>query len=155
MRMSSVDEKGVAALSGLPVLLFGLAAVPGSMLIARVGPRRALLIGLWPLSHPAAVAAQVIAHPDLSSLSYDFQHDLEATLHGVPLAEDEVDRASERAQESGDDEHRAHSARTFRHGAAKRWRSTSRPSKPIARATASTLPKTMFVLKTPRWMPSL
>ena len=39
-----------------------------------------LLIGLWPLSHPAAVAAQVIAHPDLSSLSYDFQHDLEAAL---------------------------------------------------------------------------
>ena len=42
-----LNEKGVAALSGLPVLLFGLAAVPGSMLIARVGPRRALLIGLW------------------------------------------------------------------------------------------------------------
>jgi CP family cyanate transporter-like MFS transporter len=42
-----LDEKGVAALSGLPVLLFGLAALPGSMLIARVGPRRALLIGLW------------------------------------------------------------------------------------------------------------
>ena len=34
-----LDEKGVAALSGLPVLLFGLAAVPGAMLIARVGPR--------------------------------------------------------------------------------------------------------------------
>jgi MFS transporter, CP family, cyanate transporter len=46
-RELQLDEKGVAALSGLPVLLFGLAAVPGSMLIARVGPRRALLIGLW------------------------------------------------------------------------------------------------------------
>jgi CP family cyanate transporter-like MFS transporter len=41
-----LDEKGVAALSGLPVLLLGLAAVPGSLLIARVGARRALLIGL-------------------------------------------------------------------------------------------------------------
>jgi MFS transporter, CP family, cyanate transporter len=41
-----LDEKGVAALSGLPVLLLGLAAVPGSLLIARVGPRRALIFGL-------------------------------------------------------------------------------------------------------------
>jgi CP family cyanate transporter-like MFS transporter len=41
-----LDEKGVAALSGLPVLILGLAAVPGSLLIARVGARRALLIGL-------------------------------------------------------------------------------------------------------------
>lgn len=42
----ALDEKGVAALSGLPVLLLGLAAVPGSILIARVGPRNALIIGL-------------------------------------------------------------------------------------------------------------
>ena len=41
-----LDEKGVAALSGLPVLLFGIAAVPGSLLIARIGPRRALIAGL-------------------------------------------------------------------------------------------------------------
>jgi MFS transporter, CP family, cyanate transporter len=41
-----LDEKGVAALSGVPVLLFGLAAVPGSLLVARVGARRALLVGL-------------------------------------------------------------------------------------------------------------
>jgi MFS transporter, CP family, cyanate transporter len=42
----NLDEKGVAALSGLPVLLLGIAAVPGSLLIARVGPRRALIFGL-------------------------------------------------------------------------------------------------------------
>src|SRR5207237_8653536 len=41
-----LDEKGVAALGGLPVLLFGIAAVPGSLLIARIGPRRALIVGL-------------------------------------------------------------------------------------------------------------
>jgi MFS transporter, CP family, cyanate transporter len=41
-----LDEKGVAALSGLPVLLLGLAAVPGSYLIARIGARRALIVGL-------------------------------------------------------------------------------------------------------------
>lgn len=41
-----LDEKLVAALTGLPVLLFGLAAVPGSLLIARIGARRAALAGL-------------------------------------------------------------------------------------------------------------
>jgi MFS transporter, CP family, cyanate transporter len=41
-----LDEKGVAALSGLPVLLLGIAAVPGSYLIAGVGARRALIVGL-------------------------------------------------------------------------------------------------------------
>ena len=41
-----LDEKSVAVLSGLPVLLFGLIAVPGSLLIARIGPRRAIITGL-------------------------------------------------------------------------------------------------------------
>jgi CP family cyanate transporter-like MFS transporter len=41
-----LDEKGIAALSGLPVLLLGVAAVPGSLLIVRIGPRRALIFGL-------------------------------------------------------------------------------------------------------------
>ena len=47
-----------------------------------------LLIGLWPLSHPAEVAAKVIAHPDLATLRYDFQRDLEEgllmLLRGLP-----------------------------------------------------------------------
>jgi CP family cyanate transporter-like MFS transporter len=42
----ALSEKLVGALSGLPVLLFGLAAVPGSLLIARLGARRALIVGL-------------------------------------------------------------------------------------------------------------
>jgi CP family cyanate transporter-like MFS transporter len=41
-----LDEKGVAALVGLPVLVLGLGAVPGSLLVARIGARRALLAGL-------------------------------------------------------------------------------------------------------------
>ncbi len=41
-----LDEKGVAALVTLPVLVLGLGAVPGSLLVARIGPRRALLAGL-------------------------------------------------------------------------------------------------------------
>jgi MFS transporter, CP family, cyanate transporter len=42
----ALDEKSVAVLSGLPLLLFGLMAVPGSLLIARIGARRALITGL-------------------------------------------------------------------------------------------------------------
>jgi AcrR family transcriptional regulator len=38
------------------------------------------LIGLWPLSNPARIAAEVVARPDLAALRYDFQHDLEEGL---------------------------------------------------------------------------
>jgi CP family cyanate transporter-like MFS transporter len=41
-----LSEKAVGALSGLPLLVFGLAAVAGSLLIARIGARRACLAGL-------------------------------------------------------------------------------------------------------------
>ena len=41
-----LDEKMVAVLTGLPLLLFGIAAVPGSLLIARFGARRATLTGI-------------------------------------------------------------------------------------------------------------
>lgn len=41
-----LDEAGVAALTGLPVLLLAIAAIPGSLLIARLDARRALIIGL-------------------------------------------------------------------------------------------------------------
>ena len=50
-----LDEKGVAALSTLPVLLLGLGAVPGSLLVARVGARRALLAGLVLIGTTAAL----------------------------------------------------------------------------------------------------
>src|SRR5437763_13992945 len=41
-----LDEKLVGALTGLPVLLLAAAAVPGSLLIARLGARRALVVSL-------------------------------------------------------------------------------------------------------------
>jgi MFS transporter, CP family, cyanate transporter len=41
-----LSEQAVGALSGLPVLLFGLGAIPGSLLIARLGARRAAITGL-------------------------------------------------------------------------------------------------------------
>src|SRR5439155_18607240 len=41
-----LSESGVGALNGLPVVLMAVAAVPGSLLIARLGARRALVTGL-------------------------------------------------------------------------------------------------------------
>jgi CP family cyanate transporter-like MFS transporter len=41
-----LDEKGVGALVSLPVLLLAVAAVPGSLLIAKLGLRGAMVIGL-------------------------------------------------------------------------------------------------------------
>src|SRR5437016_3475445 len=41
-----LDEKLVGALTGLPILLLAAAAVPGSLLVARLGARRALAVGL-------------------------------------------------------------------------------------------------------------
>ncbi len=41
-----LSETAVGALSGIPVLILGLAAIPGSLVIARLGAKGALLIGL-------------------------------------------------------------------------------------------------------------
>ncbi len=41
-----MSETGIAALTGLPVLLLAAAAVPGSLMIARLGARRALIVGI-------------------------------------------------------------------------------------------------------------
>lgn len=39
-----------------------------------------LITGLWPLSNPVGLAAEVIAQPGLESLQYDFEQDLELAL---------------------------------------------------------------------------
>ena len=57
-RQFALSERAVDALSGLPVLLFGLAAIPGSLLIARLGARGAAIAGL--LLVAAASAARGI-----------------------------------------------------------------------------------------------
>ena len=41
-----LNEKGIALLTGLPVLLLAFAAVPGSLLVSRIGARRAIIAGL-------------------------------------------------------------------------------------------------------------
>lgn len=57
-RQFALSERAVGALSGLPVLLFGLAAIPGSLLITRLGARGAAIAGL--LFVAAASAARGI-----------------------------------------------------------------------------------------------
>ncbi|HTX02628.1 MAG TPA: MFS transporter, partial [Candidatus Acidoferrales bacterium] len=42
----SLDEKAVGALTSVPVLLLSVAAIGGSLLIARLGARRATIVGL-------------------------------------------------------------------------------------------------------------
>jgi CP family cyanate transporter-like MFS transporter len=41
-----LDETAISVLTGLPVLLLAIAAIPGSLLIAHVGARRALVAGM-------------------------------------------------------------------------------------------------------------
>lgn len=50
-----LDEKLVAALTGVPVLLFGIAAIPGSLLIARIGARRAAVAGVLLVAFASAL----------------------------------------------------------------------------------------------------
>ncbi|MBV8602435.1 MAG: MFS transporter, partial [Candidatus Eremiobacteraeota bacterium] len=42
----ALNEKAVGALTAMPVLLLGVAAIGGSLLIARIGARRAVCVGL-------------------------------------------------------------------------------------------------------------
>jgi MFS transporter, CP family, cyanate transporter len=41
-----LTETGVGALTGLPILVLAIGSVPGSLIIARIGARRALIIGI-------------------------------------------------------------------------------------------------------------
>lgn len=50
-----LDEKAIGVLTGMPVLLLAAAAIPGSLLIARLGARRALLAALLILGGAGAL----------------------------------------------------------------------------------------------------
>ncbi|HJU19029.1 MAG TPA: MFS transporter, partial [Stellaceae bacterium] len=50
----ALSEKAIGVLSGLPLLLLGVAAVPGSLLIARLGARRAAIVALLVVAAAAA-----------------------------------------------------------------------------------------------------
>ena len=50
-----LDEKGIAALSNLPVLVLAASSVFGALLTARLGARRALVAGLWVIAIASAL----------------------------------------------------------------------------------------------------
>jgi CP family cyanate transporter-like MFS transporter len=54
-RQLGLDEKGVSILTGLPILLLAAGAVPGAVLIARIGSRRALVTGLVAIAAGSAL----------------------------------------------------------------------------------------------------
>jgi MFS transporter, CP family, cyanate transporter len=65
-----LDEKGVAALTGLPVLIFALIAVPGSLLIARLGARRAIIVGLLTAALATALRGVGPSAPMLFAMTF-------------------------------------------------------------------------------------
>jgi CP family cyanate transporter-like MFS transporter len=66
----ALNEKSVAALTGLPVLLFGLIAVPGSLLIARIGARRAVIAGLLVVALASALRGFGPSAPMLFAMTF-------------------------------------------------------------------------------------
>ena len=64
-----LDEKGVSVLTGLPVLLLAIAAIPGSLLIARLGARRALVAGLLAVGVGSALRGVGPALPVLFAMT--------------------------------------------------------------------------------------
>ncbi len=65
-----LEETGVGALTGLPVLLFGLVAIPGSLLIARIGARRALIAGLIAIAVASALRGVGPSLPMLFAMTF-------------------------------------------------------------------------------------
>jgi MFS transporter, CP family, cyanate transporter len=66
----AMSEKAVGALSGLPVLLLGLAALPGSLLIARLGARRAAIAALLVVAASSALRGLGPSLPMLFAMSF-------------------------------------------------------------------------------------
>ena len=66
----ALSERAVGALSGLPVLLFGIAAIPGSLLIARLGARRAAIVGLLVVAAASAARGLGPSAPMLFAMTF-------------------------------------------------------------------------------------
>ena len=65
-----LSETAVAALTALPVLLLAIAAIPGSLLIARLGPRRALIAGLVLVAVASALRGLGPSRPMLFAMTF-------------------------------------------------------------------------------------
>jgi MFS transporter, CP family, cyanate transporter len=65
-----LSERAVGALSGLPVLLFGLAAIPGSLLITRLGAWRTATVGLLVIAAGSAARGIGPSAPMLFAMTF-------------------------------------------------------------------------------------
>ena len=65
-----LDEMAVGALSGLPVLLLGLAAIPGSRLIVGIGARGAVIGGLLVIAGASALRGVGPSEPMLFAMTF-------------------------------------------------------------------------------------
>jgi len=65
-----LSETEVGSLTGSPVLLLAVAAVPGSLLVARIGARHALLIGLAVIAVSGAVRGLGSSIPVLFAMTF-------------------------------------------------------------------------------------
>jgi MFS transporter, CP family, cyanate transporter len=65
-----LNEMAVGALSGLPVLLLGLAAIPGSRLIVGIGARRAVIGGLLLIAATSALRGLGPSQPMLFAMTF-------------------------------------------------------------------------------------
>ncbi len=54
-RSLGLDEKAVGVLSGIPVLLLGIAALGGALVVSRIGARRAIIAGLMTIAVAGAL----------------------------------------------------------------------------------------------------
>jgi CP family cyanate transporter-like MFS transporter len=66
----ALNEKAVGILTSLPVLLLAAAAVLGSLIIHRLGARRALIIGLWLVALAGAVRGAGPSIPVLFAMTF-------------------------------------------------------------------------------------
>lgn len=64
-RSLNLDERAVGALNGIPLLLLALASIPGALLIARLGARRAMVLGLGVVALAGALRSAAPAAPAL------------------------------------------------------------------------------------------
>ncbi len=66
----ALNETAIGALAALPVLLLGIVAIPGSLLIARIGPRRALIAGLVLIAASSALRGLGPSIPMLFAMTF-------------------------------------------------------------------------------------
>lgn len=64
-----LDEKSIGALTGLPVLLLAAAAVPGSLLVTKLGARQTLVCGLLVIALSSALRGAYPSAPFLFSMT--------------------------------------------------------------------------------------